>query len=152
MWLDRYMAIPFKDRGRDFEGCDCVGLYMLLLAHEAGVTIDEPNASHGTDAKAAGRKIESAILSGDWFEVVRGDGRAVKTAAQPFDLVLMSAHVRVGMAVIASDLHIGAALGKGKMIHTEYPSGCAWCALDADDVVARVRAVYRPKALMKVAA
>lgn len=147
MWLDRYMAIPFKDRGRDFDGCDCFGLYMLILANEAGVALGEPDASHGINAKVAAGKIEAACISGEWFEVARGDGRAVKSAAQKFDVVLMSAHVQVGMAVIASDLHIGVALGKGKMIHTEYPMGCSWVSLVADDVVGRVKAVYRPKAL-----
>lgn len=152
MWLDRYMAIPFKDRGRDFAGCDCFGLYMLMLANEAGVALGEPDASRGVNAKIAAGKIEAACISGEWFEVARGDGRAVKKSAQKFDVVLMSAHVQVGMAVIASDLHIGVALGKGKMIHTEHPMGCAFVSLDDADVSTRVKAVYRPKALLKVAA
>lgn len=152
MWLDRYMAIPFKDRGRDFAGCDCFGLYMLMLANEAGVALGEPDASHGVNAKVAAGKIEAATISGDWIEVARGNGAVVKRLAQKFDCVLMTAHVHVGMAVVASELHIGVALGKGKMIHTEYPAGCDWRSIDDETVVNRVRAIYRPKALTKVAA
>lgn len=146
-WLDRYVAIPFKDKGRDFAGADCMGLYILILAHEAKIAIDDPGVSFGSDPRAVMRTVESELHSGNWMTVADGDGAMVKPHAKLFDIVLMSAHVRTGRDVTKSDLHMGCALGNGFMIHTEAGSGAQYVALDDLDVCGRVKAVLRPKAL-----
>lgn len=146
-WLDRYIAIPFKDGGRDFAGVDCMGLYMLILAHEAKINLDEPGVSFGSNARAVMRKVESELHSGNWIMVAEGNGSAVKSTADKFDIVLMSAHVRRGRDVAKADLHLGCALGNGFMVHTEQDIGAQYVALDDPDVCGRVKAVLRPRAL-----
>lgn len=36
----RYLTIPYKVRGRDFDGVDCWGLVRLFLLNEFGIEID----------------------------------------------------------------------------------------------------------------
>lgn len=38
--FSKYLAIPFKSRGRDFAGCDCWGLCRLFLKNEMGIEAD----------------------------------------------------------------------------------------------------------------
>lgn len=147
MWLDRYMAVPFKDKGRAFDGADCFGLYLLLVTHEAKLALSDPGVSYGTNPNAVLRAIEAEIASGRWALIAEGNGAAVKSAAMPFDLVKMSAHLQAGSRVINSDLHIGCALGGGMLIHTEAPAGPQYCAMDEPDIINRVKAVYRPRIL-----
>lgn len=48
-WLDRYVGLPWKIGGREFEGgIDCWGLVRLVLAREAGVHL--PAWVDGRDA------------------------------------------------------------------------------------------------------
>ena len=96
MWLDRYMEIPFKDRGRDFSGADCFGFYLLLLAHEAKIEINDPNVSYGRNPNAVLRAIEAEIASARWKMIAAGDGAAIRNHAAEFDLVKMSGHLRIG--------------------------------------------------------
>src|SRR5882757_3894866 len=124
------MAIPFKDGGRDFFGVDCMGYYMLILAREAKIGIEDVGVSFGRDTRAVMRKVESELHSGNWIKIAEGDGAAVKALAGKFDAVLMSAHVRAGGGIRKSDLHIGCALGNGFVTHIEEGSGAQYVALD----------------------
>jgi hypothetical protein len=151
MWLDRYVMTPFKDGGRDFNGVDCQGGYMLLLANEKHVALPEPGVSYGKDPKAVRSYIEAQMHSGEWELIAEGNGAAVKDKAVRFDLVVMSATVRVGASVIKSDVHVGCALGDGKLIHWEQDVGATVLRLDDPDIINRVKAVYRPKALCEAA-
>ena len=142
--FDRYMAIPYRDHGRSFDGADCFGVCLLILAHEAGIGLADPNAVVAT--------VEAEIASGRWQRIAEGDGAAVKRQAQLFDLVVMSGHMRRGMAVVNADLHIGICIGVGRLIHSESESGCSCVAFDDPAIVRRVKAVYRPQALVRSAA
>ena len=64
----------------------------------------------------------------------------------------MSGHMRRGMAVVNADLHIGICIGNGRLIHSESESGCSCVAFDDPAIVRRVKAVYRPQALVRSAA
>lgn len=147
MWLDHYVMTPFKDGGRSFDGADCFGLYMLLLQNEAGIALPEPSVSYRRSAKAVESYVEAQMVCGDWIKIAEGNGAVAKPLARKFDLVVLSAHVRVGLSVHKADLHVGCALGDGKMIHTEDGVGPAVLSLDDDEVIDRVRFVFRPKLL-----
>lgn len=140
-WVDRYMAIPFCKGGRSFDGCDCWGLYELILVHELGR--DQAPNFDGVSMKnprAVQRAIAGAIAAGQ-FRKIEGDRAAV---ARPFDAVLMLTHVGGKRA----DLHIGCALGDGRVVHTEAGIGPR-CVHLTDRMIAwrftkPLHGIYRP--------
>ncbi|MCL1940036.1 MAG: NlpC/P60 family protein [Desulfovibrionaceae bacterium] len=82
-WTDRYIGIPFKEGGRDFAGCDCGGLALLVLREECGVRALDFTEYEKLDFAAMpgyaklGRGIEG-LMEKEW---------AVVHDAIPFDLV-----------------------------------------------------------------
>lgn len=142
--FDRYLAVPFVEDGRDFAGCNCLGLYALILANEAMVSIGV-----ALDARAEvgdlAEQVAAELATGRWRLIARGDGAAVKASAKMFDAIEMKVPE-------AATLHIGCALGDGRMIHTERGIGPRCLPLDHRAVRSRIVAVWRPLALMGVAA
>lgn len=151
-WADKYMAVPFRDAGRTMRGADCFGLYALILALEAGVCIGKCDVSYGTDPEAVVRHVADEIASGRWLTVAVGDGAVAKPVARLFDAVVMSGHIRTGNRVVRGDVHIGCALGDGRVLHTEPVTGPQIMALDDPRIIKRVKGVYRPQVLEERAA
>lgn len=41
MMHERYLRIPYRHEGRDWDGCDCFGLVRLFYAEELGITLED---------------------------------------------------------------------------------------------------------------
>lgn len=143
MWLDRYVMIPFRDRGRDWSGVDCFGMHLLLCREEGGFALPDHDVSYERNTDAVRACIEREMIAGDWTLIAQGDGAAVKSVARKFDLVVMSAHVRVGSVVRSVELHVGTTVGDGMLIHTERPGGAQVLAMDDPPIRTRIKSVYR---------
>lgn len=137
-WVDRYMTVPFKHGGRGFDGADCFGLYALILATESGIappTFDGLSAAG--DLNATLRAINGAIAAGLWQKI---EGDPVKVA-QRFDAILMA-------GVHGAPVHIGCAVGDGRVLHSERATGPRCVRLDDFKIRGRItgpmRGVYRP--------
>jgi len=150
-WTDRYMAIPFKDGGRTWRGADCLGLYLLVLATECDKRPGDHDVSYARDAAAVVARMDAEIAAGRWLTVAVGDGRAVKGAARRFDAVRMTGHIRTGAGVVRGDVHMGVALGDGRVLHTESGAGPQILAIDDPRILKRVVGVYRPAVLSETA-
>lgn len=138
------MNIPFVDDGASFSGCNCLGLYALILANEAGVTgVPALNVR----AENLAERVAAEIASGDWMLVARGDSSAVKHQAKMFDAIEMTVQDER-----RAPLHVGCAIGGGMMIHTERDLGPRCLPMDHRSVARRIVAVWRPKALMGMVA
>jgi len=53
--INKYIKIPYKSHGRDFDGCDCYGLVRLVLNNEFGKNLpdfwDYTSADDGTSVQ-----------------------------------------------------------------------------------------------------
>lgn len=107
-WSDKYIGIPFLEGGRDFKGCDCGGLVLLVLREERGVEARDFVDYEVEDFKSLrglikiGRGIDE-VVSEDWVRV----GGEVK----PFDLL----RFKKGKA----HCHVGIYAGENRFLHVE---------------------------------
>jgi len=104
-WSRRYVGIPWRDHGRDFNGCDCWGLVRLVLKGERCVELPSYAEVYASVAERA--EIDAALRSGatapDWTAVAAG-------AERPFDVLVF----RRGQW----GAHVGVVVGAGLMLHT----------------------------------
>lgn len=56
-WVSEYVGIPFKDKGRSREGCDCWGLVWMIAREKFGIELprydDSYESTTATDKTAA---------------------------------------------------------------------------------------------------
>lgn len=100
--FDRYVGIPYLDRGRSIAGCDCWGLVRLVTAELRGVTLPSYVERYVT---AADRRAIESLIRGElapWAIIAAGQ-------EQPFDAVLM----REGRV----PRHIGLVVEPGRLLH-----------------------------------
>lgn len=104
-WTDRYLGVPYVEKGRTPEGWDCWGLVAWLFRAEKGIELPAY-----TEAYASRVEIREAIAAkggtvGVWHRV---------EDARPFDVAM----IRRG-----SMPHVGLVCGLGLMIHAEKDRG-----------------------------
>jgi cell wall-associated NlpC family hydrolase len=100
-----YKAIPFVDKGRDEDGCDCWGLVQLIYKKEFGIDLpDYTECYDDTDDKEAiSSKIDEEKKS-DWVEIDKGK-------EQVGDVVLLR--------MFNLPMHVGVVVEpRKKLIHT----------------------------------
>src|SRR5690625_7852111 len=99
-----YMAVPYKDRGRDMSGANCYGLVWLIYARELGIILPK------YDDKSAEKTPKDELQ-----ELVENEANLYRQVKIPqaFDMVL----IRTGGAY-----HIGCMLDADYMIHLA--TGC----------------------------
>lgn len=137
-WLDDYMAIPFRDRGRDRQGCDCWGLARLILAERASIDVPPFDAIATDDTPAVAHTI--AAERGKFLEVERG-------AELPFDIVTMRAVCEVDGMAWGGEFHMGMVTMPGHLVHTERATGVQHVPFSHPTVRDRIRRIFRHPAL-----
>jgi len=102
-----YIGIPYKERGRTQEGCDCYGLFRLVYQ---SFGVDLPAHDDGYLSVADQREILILLDAGlpDWHPVEPGDER-------PTDGILLR--------LAGRPYHVGVVVGNGRMIHTMDKAG-----------------------------
>lgn len=95
-WVEQYLAIPFKERGRTREGVDCYGLVRLIYQERRGIELPSYDENYAT---VTDHKEITALLKGEvasnWGEIpiseaTTYDGMIFRLAGQPthFGMVL----------------------------------------------------------------
>lgn len=116
-WSDKYISppIPFVPCGRDFSGCDCGGLVLLVLREEFGiVALDaerEYEAAHFERMTHDKRKVlEQAIDEAmrEWVPIEREEAQAGDMAT---------------FAPKGVPCHVGVVIVPGRMLHMEQEAG-----------------------------
>lgn len=105
-WSDKYVGLPFKPLGRDFNGVDCWGLKRLVLKEEKGIIVPSytgfyERADDG-EAKIIADKIAMETAMSDWIPVPRGQERE-------FDGMLISLN--------GLPCHVGIVVRKNIVLH-----------------------------------
>jgi len=100
MWED-FVGIPFKDKGRDFDGADCWGLFRLVYLHALDINL--PLYMGGYNGRADKHGVAGLIEDGKraWDEVESGK-------EQTYDAILMKIH---------GFQHLGLVVESGLMLH-----------------------------------
>jgi len=99
--IQEYLDIPFKDKGRDFDGCDCWGLIRLIYNHEYNIQIPSFNEDYSSTiereilAKISDREKHNWIL--------------VKYRFKEGDVLLLR--------VLGLPIHVGLIIEPYNMIH-----------------------------------
>ncbi len=102
--LSQYIGIPFKDHGRDRNGCDCWGLVKLVLKEQLG--LPTPDLGDLYD-NAYNREAVDGLLhtnsNTEWNYDVTNEER------KPLDILIFT---RAGV-----ETHVGLHVSKGVMLH-----------------------------------
>jgi len=107
MRFDRYIGLPWLDRGRTAAGVDCWGLARLVYAGELGIDLPDwaDDYLHAGDRHAIPSLVDEA--RSDWVFVLG--------PARPLDLILIR----------QAPWHVGVVIGGGRMLHI--PEGHTSC-------------------------
>ncbi len=107
MWSNKYIKIPFAEKGRTEQGCDCWGLARLIYKQELGIEL--PSLLDYNNTKDSD-KISDLYknTSEKWISIANGE-------EQVYDIVVLN--------MMGSPTHIGVIVEKGVMIHCEYGKG-----------------------------
>lgn len=128
-WVNRFIDIPFKVGGRDFDGCDCWGLFALVSREVCGVELPDyggvvwaPEADDAAVARDAARHA-SLFAPVDPTHARAGDGLLLRMAGVP--------------------MHVGVVVCPGWMLHVEHGVGAVLEQYDAMQWKRRVLGIYR---------
>lgn len=111
VWTLSYIGIPFIDRGRDLDGCDCWGLVRLVMQDRVQVTLDSLQVSE-SDYQSVMAEIASAQQTSEWISVDQD-------CECTFDVAEMSWPVRINGQWRHEPLHVGIIVAPGWLLHTE---------------------------------
>ena len=139
-WLDKYLHIPFVDRGRDEAGCDCWGLVCLVLK-DAGVDVPTFEQTSFVDGEGVCRHIDEEIGEGCW-DIVDGPPKI-------FDVAIMLGRTITSNGPVLLPCHIGIVPADNKLLHTERGKNSVLIDLNNPTVKNRIVGMYRHKAFSR---
>jgi len=96
----KYIGIPFKDHGRDFDGCDCWGLVRLIYQNEYGIFLPRYDTAYTTTKDRISVSNFALREAQNWIEV---------SDKKEGDVILFR--------VLGLPLHVGLVIDKHYMIH-----------------------------------
>lgn len=112
-WLEKYIKVPFLIDGRSMNGCDCWGLYRLIVKERSG--IDLPMYPEQTTLSHMRKMLEKS-QSPEWKIIQAG-------SEVELDCVLMRGQFTHEGKLRSRPIHVGCVLGAGLLIHTEQGVG-----------------------------
>jgi|SRR5690348_7644255 len=138
-WVDRYIGIRFKSKGRDFSGVDCWGLHRLICMEKAGLSDKDLPLYVGIgsfEGKKVGEEVQRNIGK-IWMPIQRGLER-------PFDAVLMKGEYIHNGVWKRGEIHIGTIVRPGLLVHIENGMLGAVClSLSHPEIEQRFVGIYR---------
>jgi cell wall-associated NlpC family hydrolase len=108
-WASKYIRIPFQDRGRGFNGCDCYGLLRLVYRYELGIDLLDLSDQYSSYKDQHCVKSLVAFEKMKWEEISKGKQK-------PFDAVL----IRLDCAEFN---HVGIVINEKLLLNTKEEIG-----------------------------
>lgn len=127
-WAVKYLGMPYKDQGRDFEGVDCWGLIWLVYTTEGVAEIPSYGTMSQHTIQEAMKTIQADSAGKDWVQVVPG-------TEEEFDVVLLDAPLRLENRLRLIPFHVGVVTSPGVMMHIE--EGTEVCVVPFRDTETR---------------
>jgi len=124
MDISKYIGIPYRNKGRTEEGCDCFGLVKLISKNELNIDIPEYTYRDAEDASQASRTLTSGRE--EWMKVIKpriGDVIMLRISGLP--------------------VHIGLVIDSRRMIHSLRGHNSAIELFDCDKWKNRIDGFYR---------
>lgn len=125
---EKYLRIPFKNKGRDFKGVDCFGMVSLILSEEYGIKLDRYDISC-IDTSKINLQIEVEKKRAIWKKIDKPENPC---------LILFSLH-KIPRLIN----HIGLYIGKNKFIHMLKTQGTSIMKLQDPFYSSKIRGLYR---------
>ena len=98
----KYIFIPFVNKGRTLEGCDCWGLVRLIYENEFDINL--PHFSEVYSNSAEGKKVAIALREGK--EVIK---YKQKELPEYGDIIIFN--------ILGNPCHVGVYVGKNRVLH-----------------------------------
>ena len=114
-WTLHYIGIPFAQHGRDHEGCDCWGLYRLVMMEQFDWDLPSMGEVYASisDGELVSELIhDNGIANDDWQEVQPG-------LEKLGDAILMSGLYQQNGQWHKANMHVGLVMAPGIMLHVE---------------------------------
>jgi cell wall-associated NlpC family hydrolase len=128
-WVNRFTDIPFRYAGRDFNGCDCWGLFQLVAREQFGIELPpyrgvswNPEGDDAAVARDAARHADR-FTKVDPSDARAGDGLLLRVMGMP--------------------MHVGVVVCPGWMLHVETRCDSVLEQYDAMHWKNRVLGIYR---------
>lgn len=125
-FLNKYISIPYKEKGRDFDGVDCYGLNYLIYKNEIDLLI--PSYADDYQSAEDGREL-GLLINKEKVKWIKVD------IPEIFDgvLIRMKGH----------PMHCGMYIGDGLFIHCLKGSGVTIEKIDSITWKNRILGFYR---------
>ncbi len=125
----RYVGIPFREHGRDMDGLDCYGLF-LLFCRELGYQLDDylynPSSSKG----------DYNLFFENYYKSLE---------KIPENEMLMAGNAILFKGIDGFPTHIGVYLGNGKFIHCLKKVGVVISKLNQEPFKSRIEERFKLK-------
>lgn len=127
-WANKYLDVPFRERGRGRDGVDCWGLVRLVLGEQYDLEVPAYDDEYVTTS-------DNERLAGI-VERERGGWAAISPEdVQPGDVVLL--------AIAGFPCHVGIVVGDGLMLNARQGVGVALESYERPYWNRRLRGFYR---------
>lgn len=133
----KYMRIPFKEHGRDFDGCDCGGLVWLVYKQELGIELPDWRRYYQNTHIESFTDLSATIgtmLGNICYEIGRN------TRPQPFDVI--------SLTIAGHPIHVGIMINENYFMHImEGYSNVRQERLNSINWSKRIEGIYRHSGL-----
>lgn len=126
-WTQKYVGIPFRSNGRNFEGCDCYGLVRLVLQNEYDICLPEFNLySNALDCH------ETVNLFKNFVPIICGS-----KISKPEEKSVCLVKTMGGLLS-----HVGIYAGDGFILHTRNKTGAVCERISSPFFTGRIEGWY----------